>query len=334
MATCRFCGREFRNAQSVRAHLKGCQAYQGGHRSRAARQGNSPASLGSLPKALPQARQPQAMAGGIDSAKPTWTRPHVEEGRRQPPELGESERELARQRAAHEAEARRRQEEADSERQRRRRELIQQAKASTGLAWRLRRGFTLTPEVEARVMQGIERELAVAPVDEWPWSEVQTVAEGVWARVCAPAEAEQGEATRRADEAARLQRQTREAGAQKAQEEQARMLAHWRREAEERTQRMVQKQKLTAHAQAYLVKAFAEVGDVSPLERLELTWKVERALATDVASAGTMDDVEDLVDDVLEREGGIVVEDDEADEGGDDDQDENEDEAYEDDEEE
>ena len=47
-----------------------------------------------------------------------------------------------------------------------------------------------------------------------------------------------------------------------------------------------------------------------------------------------VDVLEDLDDEVLEREGGIVVEDDEADEDGDDDPDEAKDEADEDDEEE
>src|SRR5215472_4036139 len=40
-ANCRFCGQEFANAQAVRAHLKGCAAYQ-------ARPGKSQANPGSL----------------------------------------------------------------------------------------------------------------------------------------------------------------------------------------------------------------------------------------------------------------------------------------------
>ena len=336
MATCRFCGNEFRNAQAVRAHLKGCEAYHGARRPRAARGGRAPASRGSLPKAMPKAREPQAT--GIESAEPAWTLRHVEEGRGRPPEPAEGERELARHRAAQEAKERQRREQADQERHRRRRELIQRAKSSTGRAWRLKWGFTLTPEVEARVMQAIERELAAAPVNELPWSEVQTIAEGVWERVCTPAEAEQREANRRADEAAAQQQQAREAAAQTVRVEQERTLAQWRREADERAQRTARTRELTAHGQAYLEQALAEVGDLSPTERIALTWKVERALAARVASAGTQDDVEDLVDDMLKREGDIVVEDEEADEVEDDDwddhQDEDEDEDEYDDEEE
>src|SRR5262245_35885658 len=105
MATCWFCGNEFRNTQAVRAHLKGCHAYQGAGRPRAARGGTPPASLRNLPKAMPQVREPQARSAGIDSAKPAWTRRHVEAGPGRPPEPGEPERELARHRAAQEAEA-------------------------------------------------------------------------------------------------------------------------------------------------------------------------------------------------------------------------------------
>jgi len=269
--------------------------------------------LGCLPKAMPQAQEPSARAA-LDSATPAWTPRRVEEEWSRRPESTGAGRELAWHRAAQEAEAQRRREQADEERHRRRRELIQRAKLGTGLAWRLKRGFTLTPELEARVMQAIEGELGSAPLDEWPWSEVQTIAEGVWERVCAPAEAEQGKAARRADEAAAQQRQARQAADEKAREERARSLTQWRREADERTQRTARTRDLTAHGRAYLAKALAEVGNVSPTERIELTWKVERALAAGVASSGTTDHVEDLVDDVLEREGDIVLDDDDEDE--------------------
>ena len=127
--------------------------------------------------------------------------------------------------------------------------------------------------------------------------------------MCAPAEAAQAEGTRRADEAAAQQRHARAAAAQKARDEEERVLAQWRREADERTQQAARTRELTAHGRAYLAKSLAEVGDVSPAERIELTWKVERALVAGVASAGTTDHVEELVDDVLEREGDIVVDD-------------------------
>jgi hypothetical protein len=199
------------------------------------------------------------------------------------------------------------------------------------MAWRLKYGFTLTPEVVARVMQGIERELAAAPVEEWPWSEVQTIAEGVWTRVCAPVEAEQREATRRADEAAAQQRQAREAAVQQGHEQQERTRAQWRREADEQAQRAARMRALTSHGQAYLAQALAEVGDLSPVERLALTWKVEQALAASVGSARTADDVEGLVDHVLAREGGIVVDDDWDDDEDDDEYEDDEEDVYDDD---
>ena len=233
---------------------------------------------------------------------------------------------LAQHRATQEAEARRHREQADEERQHRRRELIQRAKASTGLLWRLKSGFTLTADVHARVLQAIERELATAAVDEWPWSEVLTIAEGVWARVCASADAEQREATRRAAEVAAQQRHAREAAAQQAREEQECTRAQWRREADQHAQRAARTRALTSYGQAYFAQALAEVGEVSPTERLALTWQVERALAAGAARAETEDDVADLVDGGLEREGGIVVDDDEVDEGVDEDWDDDQDE--------
>ena len=313
MATCRFCGREFRNTQAVRAHLKGCPAYHGGGRPRAARGGDPPTSIGRLPKAMPQAEKPHAWAAGLSSAKPASTLPRIEEGRGRLPEYDWPGRELARHRATQEVEAQRRREQTDEERHRRRRELVQRAKFGTGLAWRLKRGFTLTPEIEARVMQAIEGELASAPVDEWPWSEVQTIAEGVWERVCAPAEAEQVKAVRQAAEAAAQQRQARKVASARARDERERTLTEWRREADERAQRTARERELTVHGRAYLARALAEVGNVSPTERIELSWKVERALAAGVARARTTDQVEDLVDNVLEHEGDIVVEDDDED---------------------
>ncbi len=296
MATCQFCKRKFKNAQAVRAHLRGCQAYQG-----------------DKPKAKPRGRAaykgravpPAPDEGGDDDAPDTeglvlfeteeepWTsdpsstrlpKTHTPEGTwekraRQQVEAWRQDRQQAeRQRAAREAEERRRKEEA--ERLRKRQLAIQRVKDRViGNWWSFR--HTIPSETRARAYQEIQGALSALPVEDLPESELVAIAEGVRDRLYRPIMTAQ-------DEAKRVEEQRR-------REEQQRVL--------EGAQRTASKEELLGHGNDYACSALEDVEDLDPRDRETILRRVERALERELAGDESEDDVEDLVEGILEEEG-------------------------------
>ncbi len=292
MATCQFCGRKFKNAQAVRAHLRGCQAYQG-----------------SVPKAKPIGRTayigravPQAphedgddfyTEGLVRTEEQPWS---SDQSSARPPKMDKPEgkwekrarqqmearrqegQQAERQRAAREAEERRRKEEAEG--LRRRRQAIQRVKDRViGNWWSLQ--YTIPSETKARAYQEIEQALSTLPVEELPESELVAIAEGVRDRLYRPVMAAQDDAKRQ--------------GEQRRQEEQQRVL----KEAE----RTASKEEFLQHGYDYACHVLEDVEDLDPRDRETILRRVERVLERELTGDGSEDDVEDLVEDILKEEG-------------------------------
>ncbi len=294
MATCQFCKRKFKNAQAVRAHLRGCQAYQGSE-PKAKPKGRT-AYIG---RTVPQAPEENGDDYALDTERLVRTEeqpwssdqgsartPKTEkpEGKwekraRQQMEAWRQERQQAeRQRAAREAEERRRKEEA--ERLRKRQLAIQRVKDRViGNWWSFR--HTIPSETRARAYQEIQGALSALPVEDLPESELVAIAEGVRYRLYRPIMTAQ-------DEAKRVEEQRR-------REEQQRVL--------EGAQRTASKEELLGHGNDYACSALEDVEDLDPRDRETILRRVERALERELAGDESEDDVEDLVEGILEEEG-------------------------------
>jgi len=305
-ATCRFCGKEFANAQAVRAHLKGCAAYQ-------ARPGKSQASAASLREAR---REPNSLGSDSEPDTAVFDRMDQQEKpfdpvqqlrqrlaaeriklqlrevedahaeRDQQAEAKERERQQLVEQKAHAerlaardrenaqrlAEDKRRERErreaAESQLRQRRREIIQSVKHQVMEQW-------IAPifgrsDLKARALQDIERELAALAVEELPLAELVLIAEGIRD----PLYREAVEAERRSHERS------------------------------ERRQRLIQ------HGCDYAARELLEAEGI-PLADI---WKIGRLVRDELASVEgdeTTDDIEDWVDEILEAEG-IVWDDDDA----------------------
>ncbi len=308
MATCQFCGRQFKNTQAVRAHLKACPVYQ--ERDQAAGSALGSVALGTVPE-----------APGVG------TEPIDEEGDR------EGQREAARQRAQERAtrQAAREVEEyvrrATAERRaRERRALIQSVKEEVV-------GYgsqhpTIPADVKAEALQAIERKLSALPLDELPRREVVQIAEGVRDRLFRPVLEAQEAARQRArtEEEARQRASRAEEEAHrraKVEEESAR-----RREQEAARARAEAKRRLVEHGMAVADRELRADSDLGPEERWDIRARVQSVLEAKLSGEESKEEVDELVDDILDEEFAEDDEDDddeEADEFGEDEDNDNED---------
>ena len=152
-AICNFCGRRFRNAQAVRAHLKACPAYRRLPKARLPRVGKKPRT-GGTPDSDPGVRSTWE-----DVPAPTPPRP-------QPSRI------VARsgQKANTSGLAR---------------WTIQSVKEEViGAGWSA--GHTIPSEAKAQALVAIDQELSSLPVDQLPRAELVTIAEGIRDRIYRP----------------------------------------------------------------------------------------------------------------------------------------------------
>src|SRR5215471_10071787 len=143
-AKCNFCGQTFRNAQAVRAHLKGCAAY------RQMPHATLP-SVGMGPSQGP--KTDDAREFNLETAEPE------RQNRRQEAALRrEYDREAARVHAQQEAQAREWRELAQRLTSERRRATIQRVKDRTIASWSPP-GYLIRAEAKAQALKAVEAEL-------------------------------------------------------------------------------------------------------------------------------------------------------------------------------
>jgi hypothetical protein len=302
MATCNFCQQQFENAQSVRAHLKGCSAYRQRDSRRAPK--GSPGESESL--GIPGADSEAIVARGYGSAEYDEVAAlekqlasarlrlklrgveaaHRELDERQQAKANEQQTQREAQRRAEDSairareETRRREEQAKAERgareaaergkAERRRAAIQNAKQDAIRLW-----WPSVPDItalKAEVLSRIEGELAKLSVEELPPDELLLIAQGVRDRL-----------TREAEGRARDAQRT-----------------------------SANRQKLIRHGTEYAARELKTVDGLDAFERLRITAKVQEELSG-IAGDETTLDIEEMVEGVLEDEG-IAWDDSDADE--------------------
>lgn len=311
-ATCRFCSQEFTNAQAVRAHLKGCVAYQqskqeqGGHKATGARQaplGNGK-PLGSasrendiaydafdpvkqLEKQVAASRLRLQLREVEDTHAEMDRRRSEQEQERQRKADQEAEAKLAREQeeeAAHWREEQisfERMERESMERQRRqeRRATLQDIKMTVADEWTIDR-FGL-PDCKAQVLQAIDRTLSGMSLEDLPRDELLIYARDARDRVYR--------------EAAKIQDAEHEAARQAQLEAQ---------------QVASRKQNLIQHGVDY---AKRELQDVDGLDSWRC-WTIEQRVRSELQNIGgheSREEILDMVEDIFEAEGLGFDEDDE-----------------------
>ena len=281
MATCRFCKRKFKNAQAVRAHLRGCQAYQGSE-PKAKPKGRTAYIGRTVPQAPEEDGDDYALdtEGLVRTEEQPWS---SDQGSARAPKTekpeGKWEKRARQQMEAwrqEQQQAKRQREE--EERLRRRRQAIQRVKDRViGNWWSL--GYTIPSDTKARAYKEIEQALSALPVEELPESELVAIAEGVRDRLYRPVMAAQDDAKRQ--------------GEQRRREEQQRVL----KEAE----RTASKEEFLQHGYDYACHVLEDVEDLDPRDRETILRRVERVLERKLTGDGSEDDVEDLVEDILKE---------------------------------
>jgi hypothetical protein len=300
MAVCQFCGRQFSNAQAVRAHLKACAAYQGRHQPGGHALGST--ALGSAPEAPDPA---------VELLEPNAEGPgHTDTAHRRA-------QERANRQARKETEEFLRRVAADQE-ARRRRALIQSVKEEVV-------GFGSWPhpsipaDRKAEALQEIERTLSRLPLNELPRRELVQIAQGVRDRHFRPVLEAQEASKRRA-----------------RAEEQARQRARAEEDAQRRarvdtTRQSIEGATRAAAAQAEVKRGLVARGmslvdlelrndpDLRGRERAEIVAWVEGVLDEELTGRESTEELEDIVNDILDEE---FAEDDEPDDENADDLDE------------
>lgn len=343
-ATCRFCGKSFRNQQAVRAHLKHCPAYR--HLPKAALP-----SIGSKPTSGLRDRDRSSRLNSAPrpaAGRPAHARPRIA------PDLSHE---------PHQKELRR--------------VKIQSLKDQViGSWWSL--GHTIPSETKSQALVAIEQELSRLPVDQLPRSELVAIAEGIRDQIYKPVlqaqqRAREEEERRRhharqktnlvafggthANQTLRqqedldgwtrldLEQKVKQALEQDLDGSESEadikawvddFLARHREPAEAKQQKQA-RQRLIAYGVAYVRRELASEEDLDPRERIAIERDVKQDLEEAVTGKESERDVEAFVDGVLEQMIGEPEE--EADEEAWDNEDEadeedNEDEEYEEDEEE
>jgi hypothetical protein len=302
MATCHFCRQQFGSAQAVRAHLKGCTAYlnrtpkhepeAASLRDASVRQdslgspslesalgaGDEPAYPGEFDPVRDiarriaaerlrlQLRQIEEAHGEMDRAARAreCERQREVEKQAESSHAAEREREAARQREVQARQAQEGRANTEQQRRNRRREVIQDIKNEVVERWPLR--VFIGGDLFAQILQEIERVLSPLPVDELPHDELIQIAKGARDRL-------HGEATRAEQ--------------------------HAQQQAQQRSER---KQQLHQHGVDYAKRELRDVEDLDGLARWRIELCVNRELG-DITGDETTADIEDRVDDILDREG-------------------------------
>lgn len=300
-AACRFCGAEFSNAQAVRAHLKGCAAYQNRPSRQTADAGASrQPSLGEDSLGAPSLGNDRT--GGTSAADQAFDpvrlleqqiaaqrlrlqlreveEAHKEMDRRaeaaerarqqaeqQEAEAGrnaEREREAARRQAENQGAEQARRQAEDSKRRAERRTIIQNVKNTSMYRWPMS-----SADRRAQALQDIENALSGLPVDELPEAELIEIADGI----CSKAHASERQAAQR-----ELQTALHDLG------------------------RIGRRSQLMQHGQDFAARELQAVEGLSAFERAQIVQRVANALE-DVTGDETKDAIESRVEAILEREG-------------------------------
>lgn len=307
MATCRFCQKEFVNAQAVRAHLKGCLPYL----NRPPRQIPEAPSLGetsvrddslgtpnlgnasgeshdspdvasdlvrqfgqriAAERLRLQLRELEEAHGELDrrtEARQLQEQREIEK-QAEARRLADQERDATRQREVQARQARESRANADEQKRHRRRGAIQEVKGEVVDRWPY--GASISITLKAQILQEIERVLTPLPVDELPLDELVKIAQGTRDRL-------HGDAVRAEQ--------------------------HAQRQAQER-------QRLQQHGLDYAKHALRDVDDLDVLATWRIEQRVSRELA-EIVGDESIAEIEDWVDDILDDEGIGFDEDDEDD---------------------
>jgi hypothetical protein len=179
------------------------------------------------------------------------------------------EREKAEREAAERETQERRRKEEEQARRQRQRQLIQKAKDQVVANFV---GSTRIPEeVQAQVYLEIERTLSVISIDEFPWSEVRGIAEGVWMKLTRPVV--------------------------KAVEDHERQEKE--RQEEERQQQQDRKALIDA-AKRYAEVRLKDVRGLDYIARVSAVAQVEEALSREVTGDECENDLEEIVHMILD----------------------------------
>ncbi len=296
-AICRFCGQEWANAQAVRAHLKGCAAYQVRPGKASPRAeipkdgGQSGTSIGNESPGNRLAGSGEHTGTPFDPVRQLEQRLAAERTRLQLREVEEAHAELDRRAEAKERERqqqveqkaiaermaerdrenaqrladdnrkeRERREAAENQRRGRRREIIQSVKHQVVEQWVA--PIVGRTDLKVRALQDIERELTALPVEDLPRAELVLIAEGIRDRLYRAA----------VDAAQRSQEQA------------------------------TQRQRLIQHGCDYAGRELRQAEGIA----LTAVWKIEKRVRDELAAVKgdeTTSDIEEWVDDILEDEG-------------------------------
>jgi len=299
MARCGFCQKSFPSKQSVRAHLRYCEAYKN-----PGPQGQRPkgraAFLGrNLPKAEKdtgfdpafharqevEAEESRLRLRQIRGAHEELDAKEAERARRTKEEAEaarqrEQEQVKARRQAELELQERKRKEQAERERQRRRREIIQKIKDRVIRQW-WAFSYTIPAETQARALKEVEQELAALPVEELPEKELIAIAEGVREKLYRPVMEAQDE--------------TKRQQAERAQEESEKPL----RALIEQLQRNENKQAVIDYGYNFANEELNELGAGPWLERWRILEQVRLELDRRFDGTVSKDELEDKIENVV-----------------------------------
>jgi hypothetical protein len=301
MAICHFCHREFVNRQAVRAHLRVCEPYlnrdKGEPEELSLKDENLKAASLAAPSldGAPREGRDSACSGEFDPIRQLDQQIAAEQRRLKLRELQQAHEDLDRQAAAREREqqievdkqaetsraAQRARDAADQrerqtreareaaanalqEKQRRHRQVIQDVKQVVVERWSL--GAWISLDLKARILLEIERLLGPLALDELPRDEVVQIAQAARDRL--------HEEARRAEQ-------------------------HAQRKAQERAER---RKRLQQHGLDYLKRELRDAEGLSGLKRLQIELRVSRELEA-ITGDEASDDIEDWIEDFLEREG-------------------------------
>ncbi len=317
MPTCQFCDKKFPSKQSVRAHLRHCDAYQG----RARQAGLPIGKRAYIGRDLPKA----AKAAGFDPAAHVKAQVEVAEGELKLKQLkavhdeldqkeierarrARQEAETARQREQEQAQAHlqaeleaeeRKQREAEAESRRQaRRQRIQRAKDAADWGFVPGKLVEVPVEVRAATKREIEQELSALPaLEELSQGEVDEIAEGIAARHHRPLVEE--DARRKEEDRRRKEeeRQQKEKEAERERQEQEKKWAEWRQQLE-REERV---DKLVREGDDFASEELDELGIRPGLERYEVLEKIKAGLRERLTGQESTAEIEDMVEEILAR---------------------------------
>ncbi|HXX57522.1 MAG TPA: hypothetical protein VEI96_05935 [Thermodesulfovibrionales bacterium] len=285
---CNFCGEHFKNAQAVRAHLKGCKAYQ--DRGDQASPGNFPRQI-SPREGLPKDK----------SDTPSKSKEHGKGAviECDPPQFKEKEKvdQSCNEKMVSKHEGRRP-----------RSDIIQET-INKVIIYFHRFGYSVPSAAQSDAIQEIRKKLTILPVEETPpHSELVMIAEGIRDRFYQPVfQAQDG-----------AQRKEKEAREKVSREEQdrsrAEIISAWeglrqalqksREEEEQQAEKLrieENKARLVAWGKRYAQELLREE-DLDALSKSEICDEVEQIVNEELSGTESLEDVEKLVEDILDED--------------------------------